>query len=115
MLHNRTARCRTSKGRKATANSHNYLRVCIAFGPLCIWARCDDVVFDATLVVTTANAEVALFRPMWVPRVCDLPIFHSILDTPANHFDSMTTRHLASHMMVDATSVVFKVRIHCEG
>merc|ERR1711977_641346 len=74
--------------------------------PLGIWCRCYSLVFNATLIVTTANAEVPLLAPVWVPRVGNLPILLPILDTPTYNLNSMSAHLASSDMVINATGVV---------
>merc|ERR1712139_456569 len=51
------------------------------------------IIFDATLIHTTLDLEVALVSPLVCPRVLDEPIFYTILDAPSLHGDSMATQY----------------------
>jgi hypothetical protein len=50
-----------------------------------------------------------------VPRVGDLPVLDAAINTPANELDGVATGNSARGVLVDATGVVLKVRVHGEG
>ena len=64
---------------------------------------------------TALDAEVALLTPVRVPGVGHLPVLDALVNTPANELDSMPTFHGPCDMVVNAPSIVLKVRVDGEG
>ena len=50
--------------------------------PLGVGGGEGDSILDATLVTSTLDAEVALFAPVWIPGVGDLPVLGAVIHTP---------------------------------
>jgi len=82
--------------------------------PLCIGCRGSRLRFDTAFILATDDAEIALLTPVWIPRICDLPILHTILHTPADHLHSVATRHATGFVLVDASAIVLKVAVDGE-
>jgi hypothetical protein len=61
------------------------------------------------------DAEIALFAPIWIPAVGNLPIIHTIVNSPSNDFHGMSTCHFSRDVVIDPTSIVLEVAVHCEG
>jgi len=76
------------------------------------WGESDHAV-NATLALL--DTEVALLTPIWIPRICDLPIFGAGLNSPADNFHSMSSCHAARDMMIDTSCVVLEVGVDSES
>mmetsp|Transcript_3161 Transcript_3161/g.5972 ORF Transcript_3161/g.5972 Transcript_3161/m.5972 type:complete len:228 (+) Transcript_3161:254-937(+) len=73
-----------------------------------------NLAFNVALVVSTADAEVPVLSPVWIPRVCNFPILDPSFDTPTDHPDSVSANRLSSDMVVDATAIILEVRVDVE-
>merc|ERR1711953_1398427 len=83
--------------------------------PFRIWGRTDGLIFDTTLVVATANAEVAFLSPIWIPGIGNLPILLTIFNAPSDNLDCMPTSHASGDVMVNSAGIVFKVAVNSES
>lgn len=69
---------------------------------------------NAALVSASHDAKVALLTPIWVPAVCDLPVFDAVLFTPSDDLHSVPAFHGSVSVGVDSASVVGKVFVDGE-
>jgi hypothetical protein len=83
--------------------------------PFVIRSICGDLAFDSHFVVSPPDAEISLFTPVWIPRICHLPVGHTILRTPANKADGVSTQSATRHVVIDTAIVVLKVSIDRKG
>jgi len=75
----------------------------------------NDRAFNATFVGATKDAEKTLFTPGVVPGVDADPVWSTVVNTPADHLDGVTTKTLAGLVLVDTTSVGFEVFVDSHG
>jgi len=77
----------------------------------------DNVVLDTALILTAEDAEETVLSPIVIPAVGDQPVgkVGSLIDTPTDDLDSMTTELSASGVLVDTASVSLEVGIHSES
>ena len=71
------------------------------------------------LIVNAAVAhkdlESSLITPVVVPGVDTEPVVLTIFDTPADHLDSMTTKLLSGHVLVNTRGISFEVLVYSES
>merc|ERR1711871_746606 len=70
---------------------------------------------DATPVDSTLHLDEATVTPLLVPGILDEPVRGTVLDTPANDFDSMATESATSGVRVHARLVSGKVLVDSDG
>lgn len=70
---------------------------------------------NTTLVLALEDAKVTILTPGRIPRVGNLPVLNTIINTPTHDLDGMATFGLAGAALVDTTSVIFKVRVDGES
>jgi len=64
-----------------------------------LWKASHNTALNATVVLAPEDLEGAVVAPVVVPRVGDQPVRGSLLDSPAQDSDGVTTKGLASHML----------------
>lgn len=82
---------------------------------MCLNITSNNRAFNATFVGATKNAEKTLFTPGVVPGVDADPVWSTVVNTPADHLDGVTTKTLARLVLVDTTSVGFEVFVDGHG
>lgn len=71
------------------------------------------LVVDAA--VAHEDLERALVTPILVPGVYTEPVVLTILDTPADNLDGMTTESITSHVLVHSRRISLEVLINSES
>lgn len=71
------------------------------------------LVVDAA--VAHEDLERALVTPILVPGVDTEPVVLTILDTPADNLDGMTTESITSHVLVHSRRISLEVLINSES
>jgi len=72
-------------------------------------------VLNAALVSATADPEVSLVAPVGVPRVGHNPVLHTIVNTPAQDLDGMSSEDSARGVLIDSRLVSDKILVDSES
>lgn len=75
----------------------------------------NDGTLNAALVGATEDLEGTLLTPAVVPGVNAQPVRSTVLNTPANHLDGVTTKVLAGNVLVNTGGVGLEVLVDSEG
>merc|ERR1719153_1971995 len=79
------------------------------------WNTSNNSTFNSTMITSPEDLEGSSITPVIVPGVSNQPVRSSSLHTPAQESDSMPTKRLARHMLINPRLVVGEVFIHSES
>merc|ERR1712224_752926 len=74
----------------------------------------DGLRLNVDFISSSDDSEVSVLSPVFVPGVGNLPVVDAIVSSPANNLNSMSSKHAAAGVLVNASVVVLKVRVDGE-
>lgn len=75
----------------------------------------DSLSLDSAFVVSSSNLEESVITPTFVPAVSNKPVGSSVLNTPADHLDSVTSQSRSSGVVVNSALVGQEIVVDGEG
>ena len=79
------------------------------------WKTGNSLGFDAALVVSSSDLELSIVSPSFVPAVHDDPVRSSVLNSPSDHLDGVTSQSTSTGVVVNSALVSQKVVVDSEG
>lgn len=80
-----------------------------------VWNSGNSRVLDSTLVESTNDTEVSLLSPGDVPRVGDKPVWGSVVDSPSEDLDGVSSEGGSGGVYVHSSGVLVEVLVDGEG
>ena len=79
------------------------------------WETGCSLSFDSAFVVASSDLEFAIVSPSFVPAVDDCPVWGSVLDSPSDHLDCMTSKSTSRSVVVNSALVAEEIVVNGES